>query len=104
MSGTRRSASLSARIIAASVFVALLVASAFAVMISALGAIDDAEKRETHSKNVLAATLGLEKLVVDLETGQRGFVFTGDDRLLEPWNSARREVRVMLPAFVRLSA
>jgi signal transduction histidine kinase len=104
MSRTRRSASLSARIIAASVFVALLVASAFAVMISALGAIDDAEKRETRSKNVLAATLGLEKLVVDLETGQRGFVFTGDDRLLEPWKSARRELRVKLPAFVQLSA
>jgi signal transduction histidine kinase len=104
MSATRRSASLSARIIAASVFVALLVASAFAVMISALGAIDDAERRETRSKNVLAATLGLEKLVVDLETGQRGFVFTGDDRLLEPWNSARRELGVKLPAFVRLSA
>jgi signal transduction histidine kinase len=100
----RRSISLAARIIVASVFVAVLVASAFAVMISALAAIDDAERRETRSKNVLEATLGLEKLVVDLETGQRGFVFTGDDRLLEPWKSARRELRVKLPAFVRLSA
>ena len=104
MSATRRSASLSARIIAASVFVALLVASAFAVMISALGAIDDAERRETRSKNVQAATLGLEKLVVDLETGQRGFTLTGDDRLLEPWKNARRQLAKRLPAFVRLSA
>jgi signal transduction histidine kinase len=100
----RRSVSLAARIIAASIFVAVLVASAFAVMISALGAIDDAERRETRSKNVLEATLGLEKLVIDLETGQRGFVFTGDDRLLEPWRTARRELRVKLPAFVQLSA
>jgi signal transduction histidine kinase len=104
MSATRRSASLSARIIAASVFVALLVAGGFAVLIDALSAVDDAERRETHSKNVLAATLGLEKLVVDLETGQRGFVLTGDERLLEPWKNARRDLRKELPAFERLSA
>jgi signal transduction histidine kinase len=90
--------------IAASGFIAVLVASAFVVMIGALSAIDDADKRETHSRNVLAATLGLEKLVVDLETGQRGFVFTGDDRLLAPYTNARRDLRTRLPEFVRLSA
>jgi signal transduction histidine kinase len=100
----RRSLSLSARMIAASGFVAVLVASVFVVMIGALSAIDDADKRETHSRNVLAATLRLEKLVVDLETGQRGFVFTGDDRLLAPYTTARRDLRRGLPAFVRLSA
>ena len=96
--------SLSARMIAASVFVALLVAGGFALLISALSALDDAERRETHSKNVLAATLGLEKLVVDLETGQRGFVLTGDERLLEPWTNARRALPARLAAFERLSA
>jgi signal transduction histidine kinase len=90
--------------IAASGFIAVLVASAFVVMIGALSAIDDADKRETHSRNVLAATLGLEKLVVDLETGQRGFVFTGDDRLLAPYTNARRDLRTRLPELVRLSA
>ena len=104
MSRRRSSLSLSARMIAASAFVALLVASAFVVMIGALSAIDDAGKRETHSRVVLAATLGLEKLVVDLETGQRGFVLTGDDRLLQPWTDAIDELAVKLPAFVKLSA
>jgi signal transduction histidine kinase len=104
MSRRLRSVSLSARMIAASGFIAVLVASAFVVMIGALSAIDDADKRETHSRNVLAATLGLEKLVVDLETGQRGFVFTGDDRLLAPYTNARRDLRTRLPEFVRLSA
>jgi signal transduction histidine kinase len=104
MSPTRRSASLSARIIVASVFVALLVASAFAVMISALGAIDDAEQRETRSKNVLEATLGLEKLVGDLETGELAFTLTGDDRLLEPWTRALGQLDKRLTGFVQLSA
>ena len=36
----------------------------------------------------------LERLVVDLETGQRGFVITGQDRFLQPW----REAQVALPA------
>jgi signal transduction histidine kinase len=99
-----RSLSLPARMIVASVFVAVLVAGGFAVLISALSSLDDAERRETHSKNVLTATLGLEKLVVDLETGQRGFVLTGDDRLLQPWGDARRELDKRLPAFEELSA
>jgi signal transduction histidine kinase len=104
VTGGGQSLSLSARMIAASGFVAFLVASAFVVMIGALSAIDDAEKLETHSRNVLAATLRLEKLVVDLDTGQNGFVLTGDDRLLQPWTNARDALEKDLPAFVQLSA
>ncbi len=100
----RRSFSLSARMIAASVVLALLVVAAFAALISALSALDEAERRETHSKNVLAATLGLEKHVVDLETGLRGFILTGDERLLVPYQEARRALPARLAAFERLSA
>jgi signal transduction histidine kinase len=89
--------------IAASVILALLVAACFALLISAVSAVDDAERRETHSKDVLEATLGLEKLVVDLETGVRGFILTGDDRLLQPWIDARRALPSRLVAFQRLS-
>jgi signal transduction histidine kinase len=90
--------------IAASIVLALLVAGGFVVLISAMSALDDAKRRETHSKDVLAATLGLEKLVVDLETGIRGFIVTGDDRLLAPWVEARRALPGRLKAFEQLSA
>jgi methyl-accepting chemotaxis protein len=30
----------------------------------------------------------LEKLMLDAETGQRGFIFTGDEQFLEPYNQA----------------
>jgi signal transduction histidine kinase len=46
---------------------------------------------------VTAATLSLEKLVVDLETGLRGYVLTGQRRFLQPWLQAREE----LPARAR---
>lgn len=101
---SKRSLSLSARIIAASAMLALIVTACFVVLIDAVSAVDDAERRETRSKNVLTATLGLEKLVVDLETGVRGFVLTGDDQLLEPWQEARRVLPKRLEAFERLSA
>jgi signal transduction histidine kinase len=95
--------SLSARMIVASIVLALLVAAAFAALISALSALDEAERRETHSKNMLAATLGLEKLVVDLETGLRGFILTGDERLLAPYSEARKALPAQLETFERLS-
>jgi CHASE3 domain sensor protein len=38
---------------------------------------------------VLASASDLERLVVDLETGERGFVITGDEGFLEPWTAAQ---------------
>jgi signal transduction histidine kinase len=39
---------------------------------------------------VLVAANHLERLLLDLETGQRGFVITREERFLEPWRRARR--------------
>ncbi len=38
---------------------------------------------------MLATANQLERLVVDLETGGRGFVITGQERFLEPWQAAQ---------------
>jgi CHASE3 domain sensor protein len=43
----------------------------------------------THSRQELNRADRLEKLVIDLETGQRGFVITRDERFLQPWEAAR---------------
>lgn len=42
-----------------------------------------------HTHEVIADTRLLEKQMLDLETGQRGFLVTGDELFLEPFNSAR---------------
>ena len=42
-------------------------------------------------QQVLAVANELERLVIDLETGQRGFMITGDERVLRPWDDARRK-------------
>jgi signal transduction histidine kinase len=76
----------------ASVILALLVAAAFGALLFAVSAQRDATAREARSKDVTVATLRLEKLVVDVETGIRGLTVTGRDPFLEPYRGARRQL------------
>jgi signal transduction histidine kinase len=101
--GRIRAASLSARVIAGSAALALLVAAAFGVLVYALSTLDDATKRERHAKDVTAATLRLEKLVLDLESGLRGYVLTGRESALAPWREAVAALPGRLDDFERLT-
>ena len=97
-----RSNSLSARLVVGSAVLALLVAAAFGILVFAVTTLDDATKRERHAKAVTAQTLQLERLVLDLDTGLRGYVLTGKRDLLEPWTSARKALPAKLKGFQRL--
>lgn len=99
-----RSLSLGARMLIASAVLALLVAGVFAILIQAVASLNDATDREAHAKDVTAATLRLEKLVLDLETGVRGFIITGNESVLRPWNEARAELDGQIEAVQRLAA
>ena len=99
-----KSLSLSARIIAASVVLAALVAGVFAVLIYAVVTLDNAREREAASKDVRTALVGLEKLVSDLETGLQGVVLTGNPRFLQPARAAGREVEGRTRELERLVA
>jgi signal transduction histidine kinase len=98
------SVSLSARMLAASAVLAVLVAVGFGVLIHAVFTLDEATDREARAKDVTTATLVLQTLVVDLENGLRGFVFTRNDRFLEPWHRARAELPRRLQTFERLAS
>jgi signal transduction histidine kinase len=67
---------------------AVLVAGTFAVLLVSVDELRRSAELERHSQEVLVAANHVERLVLDLETGLRGFVITGDDRFLEPWNLA----------------
>jgi signal transduction histidine kinase len=99
-----RSSSLSARLVVGSAVLALLVAAAFGILVFAVTTLDDATKRERHAKAVTAQTLQLEKLVLDLDTGLRGYVLTGKRDLLEPWMSAAKALPAKLKGFQRLAS
>ena len=103
-----RSVSLATRMIVASIILAVLVAGVFVVLIQAVSALNDATQRELRSRDLRAATFELEKLVVDLQTGVRGFVLTDRPRdriqLLQPWEEAQAQLPRHLSEFERLAA
>jgi hypothetical protein len=68
---------------------ALIIATAFAVLLSSVSDLRASERRARQSEEVLVEANRLERLVIDLETGQRGFIITGEQRFLEPWRDAR---------------
>ena len=75
--------------VVASGLLALVVGAAFLVLFFSIRDLRDAARDSRHSLEVLAAANRLERLVVDLETGQRGFLITHEERFLEPWAAAR---------------
>jgi signal transduction histidine kinase len=75
--------------LAASALLAVIVGSAFLVLLVAISQVTREEERSSHSLEVLVAANQLERLLLDLETGLRGFVLTGQEQFLEPWEAAR---------------
>ncbi|MCP3682224.1 MAG: response regulator [bacterium] len=48
------------------------------------------------TKNIISKSQTLSKLIVDMETGQRGFIITGQESFLEPYNQANKEFDKLL--------
>ena len=80
---------LTGRMLIASGLLALLIGAAFAVLLSSVADLRASERRARRSEEVLVVANRLERLVVDLETAQRGFVITNQERFLQPWQDAR---------------
>ncbi len=89
---------LAGRMWIASAVLAALVAAAFAALIFAVDAQRGATAREERSNDITVATLQLEKLVVDVETGIRGFTVTTRREFLEPYSNARRQLPARIDA------
>jgi signal transduction histidine kinase len=100
----RRSLPLAARTLFPTALVAMLVGATFAVMLLAVSAFREAERREAHSNDVTVATLRAEQLVVDLEAGLRGFVLTQNPQFERLLRRARDELETQLAELRRLTA
>ena len=83
-------AQLSFRLLAASAVLALIIAATFGLLIVAIEDLRNSGRLADRSRAELAAADRVGALVVDLETGSRGFVITRQERFLEPWKAARR--------------
>src|SRR5262245_52263289 len=95
---------LTRRLIVASAVLALLISGAFVVLLLAIGDLREDQQRTDRSQQLLIAANGLERLLLDLETGARGFILSGQDRFLGPWNTARAELAGRAATAQRLAA
>ncbi len=62
-----------------------------------LGSLTDAVKSEKHTLEVISQLDETLNLIVDAETGTRGFLITTDETILEPYNRAKQKIDQTLP-------
>jgi signal transduction histidine kinase/CheY-like chemotaxis protein len=84
--------SLTARLVIAGGVLAVVVIAAVLVLLRANAALDDATDSRADARLDLVAVIQVERDVLDLETGVRGFVITGKDLFLAPWRQAERHL------------
>ena len=95
---------LTGRMVVASGLLAVIVGGAFAVVLLTITELRGTTdlRRETREELVAAETL--EKQIIDLETGLRGFVITRDESFLEPADDARAALPGSARTLERLAA
>jgi PAS domain S-box-containing protein len=84
----RRRGGLNVRLLAGSALLLLVVAAAFAVTLAAVDELHDANGQLERSLTALAAADRIERLAIDAETAQRGFIISGQERFLAPYRAA----------------
>ena len=94
---------LTSRTIGASTVLAATVAASFVLSLVATSTLRDRERQVTGSLERLRSASQLERDVLDLETGVRGFVITRQDRFLEPFDGARAAFPGRVEALAGLS-
>ena len=82
---------LLARIVFSAGAVASGLAIVFAVLFLAVVSLRHRSDEARHSQQVISTANALQTLVIDLETGVRGFVITRNQRYLDPWRDALRQ-------------
>jgi signal transduction histidine kinase len=87
----RAGGGLARRTAAVSALLSVVIGSAFLLLALAIEELRRSEFRANHALDVLVAANRLERLAVDVETTQRGFVITGESRFLKTWHEARTE-------------
>jgi signal transduction histidine kinase len=81
---------LTGRLLAATLVLALVVSLAFAFLLRDMAAVTAARGVSQHSLEEVSTVRQVRNLLIDLESGQRGFIITGDPNFLAPWEAGRR--------------
>jgi signal transduction histidine kinase len=82
---------ITARVVIVSGVITLILGAAFVLLIVAVRGQRDAGQLALRSQEAITAGSELQKSVISLENGLRGFVASGKDRSLDPWRQALRQ-------------
>lgn len=97
-------AGLTRRMLVASGLLALVVGAAFTVLLVTNSDLRESEQLAFHSEEALVAANRLERLVVDVEAGERGFLVTGQDSSLTLWRSGQAALPGQAASLARMVA
>ena len=95
---------LTVRMVVAGAALAIAVGTTFALLLFAIAQLRESAQLTRHASDELIAADAMEKVIIDLETGVRGYVITGEERFLEPWNDARAVFPTQAATLERLAA
>jgi signal transduction histidine kinase len=85
---------LTARILTAGGLVVAFQLIEFVLVVHSFQLVRHSTRSEQRSEQVAVAGTRVEKLVVDLETGSRGYAITQDSSFLEPWRRAQQQLPI----------
>ena len=94
---------LLARIALSAIVVGAGLAIVFAVLFLAVVSLRHRSVEARNSQQVIATANRVQTLVIDLETGVRGFVITHDERYLNPWRAAQKQYPATIATLLRLT-
>lgn len=86
---SRRPRGLLRRFLALAFGTVIVMIAVFVSLVLAIGDLEDAATEVRRVEQAIASANKSEKLVLDLETGMRGFLVTGRQQFLEPWERAQ---------------
>ena len=98
----RLARSLAAPTFAVVALVLVLISGTFAVLLFSVREFDRETESAGRAERILSRSATAERDVVDVETGLRGYLLTGEPRFLEPYHAGRLSYRADLSAMERL--
>jgi PAS domain S-box-containing protein len=90
--GAGQAPGLALPILGACAVVLVVVSAMFALQLGGIRSAHDSADAARHAEQVLKVSNGLERRLIDLETGLRGYLLTGDREFLAPYLMARRAI------------
>jgi len=81
-----------------------VIAAAFVLLALAIEDLRDSESRANRALEVLVAANRLERLTVEVQNSQRGYIITGERAFLQPWHQASSQFPVQAEQLEHLAS